>query len=66
MAMCQATPCSTSNNMRVLMHVVLFGKIDQASNMAITSTREEIIEGDDMIDIDSLLDDDALMSMTFD
>lgn len=35
--------------------------------MAITSsTSEEIIEGDDMIDIDTLLDDDALMSMTFD
>lgn len=34
--------------------------------MAVTSTSEEIIEGDDMIDIDTLLDDDALMSMTFD
>lgn len=38
----------------------------QGSAMVVTTTSEEVIEGDDMIDIDTLLDDDALMSMTFD
>ncbi|XP_022967566.1 calmodulin-binding transcription activator 2-like isoform X2 [Cucurbita maxima] len=51
---------------RRLLTVVQKCQETKASSMAITSTREEIIEGDDMIDIDSLLDDDALMSMTFD
>ncbi|XP_022927917.1 calmodulin-binding transcription activator 2-like isoform X2 [Cucurbita moschata] len=51
---------------RRLLTVVQKCRETKVSNISITSTSEEIIEGDDMIDIDSLLDDDALMSMTFD
>lgn len=51
---------------RRLLTVVQKCRETKGSHMAVTSTSEEIIEGDDMIDIDTLLDDDALMSMTFD
>ncbi|XP_038888496.1 calmodulin-binding transcription activator 2-like isoform X2 [Benincasa hispida] len=51
---------------RRLLTVVQKCRETKGSHMVVTSTSEEIIEGDDMIDIDTLLDDDALMSMTFD
>ncbi|KAA0031481.1 calmodulin-binding transcription activator 2 isoform X2 [Cucumis melo var. makuwa] len=51
---------------RRLLTVVQKCRETKGSAMVVTSTSEEVIEGDDMIDIDTLLDDDALMSMTFD
>lgn len=37
----------------------------QGCEMVLSSTGEAVKGEDDMIDIDALLDDDALMSMTF-